>query len=461
MSYEQLEALVGELRGLIARLETTINTLNATAVSQAERIADLERLLEESRRSGKRQAAPFSKGAPKIEPKTPGRKRGQAYGRHATRPIPQRVDREFDAPVPTRCACGGDIEVTGTAVQYQTDLPAPAPVVTRFRVVQGCCRACHRRVQGRHPEQTSDALGAACVQIGPNAVALGVILHYQHGLSFARAVEVLAQLGVPMRTSTLVRAAARTGAGLEATYQALLDELNQARMLTMDESGWRVGGMPAWLWVATTATATAYAVCDGRAHTDACQLIDATFSGVLVRDGWAVYRKYTNATHQSCAAHLLRRCSEMIEALPAHERSLARSIKAVFQDALAARDLDTDARAVKLADVTERIGLLCDGPVIGAANKRLVKHLRKEAGALFTFLTADDIDATNWRAETAIRPAVVNRKVWGGNRTSQGATTWARIASVLRTARQQGHDAITMLVALAREPASHQLNAFA
>jgi transposase len=35
----------------------------------------------------------------------------------------------------------------------------------------------------------------------------------------------------------------------------------------------------------------------------------------------------------------------------------------------------------------------------------------------FWFLIDPTIAATNHRAEQAIRPAVVNRKVWGGNRT--------------------------------------------
>jgi transposase len=48
------------------------------------------------------------------------------------------------------------------------------------------------------------------------------------------------------------------------------------------------------------------------------------------------------------------------------------------------------------------------------------------------------VQATNWRAEQAIRPAVVTRKVWGGNRTWAGAGAWKVLASVLRTASQQG-----------------------
>jgi len=48
--------------------------------------------------------------------------------------------------------------------------------------------------------------------------------------------------------------------------------------------------------------------------------------------------------------------------------------------------------------------------------------------------------------------AVVNRKVWGGNRSDRGAETQGRLMTVLRTAHEQGADAIAMLVDLARAP---------
>ena len=54
-----------------------------------------------------------------------------------------------------------------------------------------------------------------------------------------------------------------------------------------------------------------------------------------------------------------------------------------------------------------------------------------------TFLEVPGLDATNWRAEQAIRPAVVNRKVWGGNRTAAGAEAQSILMSVLRTCHQQ------------------------
>ncbi len=63
------------------------------------RIAELERLLEEVRRGAKRQSAPFSKGKPKDEGRTPGRKEGKAHGRHGHRPAPPDPDRIVDAPL--------------------------------------------------------------------------------------------------------------------------------------------------------------------------------------------------------------------------------------------------------------------------------------------------------------------------------------------------------------------------
>jgi hypothetical protein len=52
-----------------------------------------------------------------------------------------------------------------------------------------------------------------------------------------------------------------------------------------------------------------------------------------------------------------------------------------------------------------------------APNRRLARHISKHAMQWFWFLIDPTIAATNHRAEQAIRPAVVNRKVWGGNRT--------------------------------------------
>ena len=69
------------------------------------------------------------------------------------------------------------------------------------------------------------------------------------------------------------------------------------------------------------------------------------------------------------------------------------------------------------------------------------------------------MQATNWRAEQALRQAIVNRKSWGGNRTTNGARTQQVTMSVIRTARQQDIDPLELMAAAqhAREPAASEL----
>ena len=61
------------------------------------------------------------------------------------------------------------------------------------------------------------------------------------------------------------------------------------------------------------------------------------------------------------------------------------------------------------------------------------------------------IHATDWRAEQALRPGVVTRKVCGGNRSAHGADTQQILASLLRTARQRHVDPHALLVSLLRQ----------
>ncbi|HEY7154961.1 MAG TPA: hypothetical protein VH575_13450 [Gemmataceae bacterium] len=69
----------------------------------------------------------------------------------------------------------------------------------------------------------------------------------------------------------------------------------------------------------------------------------------------------------------------------------------------------------------------------------------KHRDQLLTFLPVPGLDATNWRAELAIRFGVILRKVWGGNRTWVGARAQAVLRSVWRTCWQQGSSAVDLL----------------
>jgi len=212
--------------------------LAAQVAAQEERIRKLEAALEESRRAGKRQAAPFSKGDPKPAPQRPGRKAGAAHGPSTFRPVPAHVDEIHDAPVPCRCpGCGGDVEEVEVATQFQTEIPQVRPLVRRFDVHVGRCRSCGRRVQGRHALQTSDALGAAANQIGPNVLALAAHLNKAGGMPYGKVVAfVVAAFEIKICVGGLARALQRLADRLEPTYQNFLLVLRKSPVVYADET---------------------------------------------------------------------------------------------------------------------------------------------------------------------------------------------------------------------------------
>ena len=87
--------------------------------------ARLRASLLDAQRAAKRQAAPFSKGAPELDPKPPGRKRGPHYGVKSRRPLPDHFDESHEAVIGSCCPdCGSKkLEETKVVDQYEEDIP--------------------------------------------------------------------------------------------------------------------------------------------------------------------------------------------------------------------------------------------------------------------------------------------------------------------------------------------------
>ena len=188
-SSDELLAENARLHGRVEQLERALAALQRTC-------DDLRQQLEAATRAGKRQAAPFAKGPPTAHPQTPGRRPGDQHGRHGHRPPPppERIDETHEAPLPDACPdCGGALDETHVAHQYQTDIPR-RPVIRQFNSHCGRCCGCGPTCQGRHPLQTSDALGAAASQIGPDAQAAVVLLNKDAGLSHGKIARLCAAL---------------------------------------------------------------------------------------------------------------------------------------------------------------------------------------------------------------------------------------------------------------------------
>src|SRR5579871_3956297 len=419
----------------------------------------LRRQLDETTRAGMRQAAPFAKGQPVAQPKRPGRKPGKDYGTKAHRlpPTPAQIDEVHEAPLPDRCpGCGGPLDETHVAQQFQVEIPRK-PIHRQFNIHIGQCWHCHLRVQGRHPLQTSDALGAAAAQLGPDAQAAVVELNKQGGLSHGKVTRCLASLfGIPLSRGGSVHTVLRAASRCEPVYEAIRQAVGQSEWVVPDETGWRVGGHPAWLHTLVGPEATAYVIDPTRGGAVAEAILGLDYDGTMIHDGWSPYDRFTDAWHQQCLNHLLRRADEMAATATRgaviFPRRVAELLRAGLdlRDRHAAGEISRHGLAVARGRLENQLSDLIFPTKANAANERLAQHLWAHRDDLFTFLRQPGLDATNWRAELAIRFGVILRKVWGGSRTWVGARAQSVLMSVWRTCWQQGRSALNFLSQLLR-----------
>ena len=442
---ERLQTENAELKQRLADLDAVVRDLNAQ--------------LEAALRASKRQATPFSKGVPKAKPKKPGRRAGHPA---AHRAVPAHVDRVAEAALPATCPdCAGPVLEDAVQVQYQEDIPRPVPtIVTQFNVHIGHCALCQRRIQGRHPDQTSDALGAAAIQIGPNALGLAAEMKHGLGVSYGKVARLLeTSLGLRLERSTVARADERLAKRLMPTYQQLLLRLRASEVVHADETGWKVAGQKAWLWVFTNDDLSVYTIDPTRAHAVVERILGEDFAGVLGCDCFLAYDALKTYTQSKCAGHLLRRCTEISESKSGRAVRFSQQVARLLRAAITLKQrhredkLSPHGYAVACGRLEAALDRLLAGHYTDPDNARLAKLLRKQRPHLFTFLYVEAMDPTNNAAEREIRPAVLIRKTNGCNRSETGAQTHSILTSIIRTCQKHGQDFVNAVKRVLRQPA--------
>jgi transposase len=300
--------------------------------------------------------------------------------------------------------------------------------------------------------QTSDALGAAASQLGPDAQAAVVELNKQAGLPHGKVSRALGILfGISLTPGGSVHTVLRAARRCEPVYAAICQAVGQADRIVLDETGWHVGGHNAWLHTLVGPEATAYVIDPTRSGVVAERILGPDYAGVMIHDGWSPYNTFAHASHQQCLGHLLRRCHDLLATATRGAVRFPRRIQGLLQAALDLRDrhaaglVSDHGLAVARGRLANELADAVFPPKSNAANERLAKHLWSHLDQLLTFLSVPGLDATNWRAALAIRFGVILRKVWGGSRTWVGARAQAILMSVRRTCWQHGRPALDFL----------------
>jgi transposase len=414
---------------------------------QAE-ILQLRQQGDQEQRDGRRQAHPFRRDKTNDQPKKPGRRQGHQADLRPT-PTADQVDRVIEVPLPACPCCQVPLYHRDRVVQFQTDLPPIVPIITQFNIETGYCPGCGHYWQGHHPEQTSDAIGAAGNTLGPVVLTMAAEMKHRLGVSYRKICDFLkTYCQLQVCPAAFIRAEQRLANLAQPTFELLLEALRQSDVVHADETSWRVGRHNAWLWVFSSKHATIYAIRTGkgaRGHQVPADILGPDFDGYLIVDGLKSYDVLAVAKGR-CNGHLLRRCKKLQDRVPAKEQQHLKALSTLLQEAidLAGRrdDFATDAYQRRVQALEDRLDAWLEANLRcrtrSAELDRLDQHLREHRGEWLVFLHDSAVPPTNNHAEQMLRPAVITRKVGGCNKNLLGALVHSILSSIMVSCHRQG-----------------------
>ena len=390
------------------------------------------------------------------------RKPGRPTGHEAAlRPQPRKIDVHQDVSLPIdrqrRACCPRCRTQLNEVKQHRRiveDIVPSKVVTTCYHTQSGYCPSCRKRVESRAEDQPP-AADLPHAQLGLDALATAAMMRVCYRLPLRQITQLFIDLpGLKVSPGAVSKQLARLSRWLSGEYDRLQLAIRAAEVVHADETGWRQNGKNGFLWALTNDQHTLYHVDRSRSGKVIAQLLGEAFGGTLVSDFYAVYDQF-DCAQQKCVTHFLRELRDAVAERPElAPHPFFRQCKQILQESLRLKkrrkSMSAAAYRQRVKSIETRLKNLGHKSWDDADADRLGARIRKYATRLTTFLRDPKVDGTNNAAERALRPAVVMRKITGGSRSESGAQAWAILASVMRTAQQQGRPVLDTIKHLLR-----------
>jgi transposase len=433
---------------VLLRMDEQIARLEKRVAQQDERIAQLERRLGRSSRNSSQPPSSDPPGAPPRRGKDPsGRKQGAQPGHEGKgrELLPTSAVDEVIVHWPTGCDCGhqfgeGELVAVGDPVRHQVEeLPTFAVTVTEHQCPRVCCPRCGKRARAPLP---ADVAASA---FGPCFHAAVAVLSVRNRVSRRDVVECCEQLfGARISAGTVDAILDRVADALAEPDTDLLARVRRAKVLNMDETGWRTAGDRRALWGAFSGRHAVLRVRNSRHEDHAKELLDDS-SAIVTSDRWWAYAHLPLARRQVCWAHLRRDFKAHAEGL-ATEKAFGEAGLKICEELFWTWEIYQHTRDRK--ELKRRVGALRRElkPLLRTyAGKQtryrytrgIARNLLKVWPALWTFADHKGVEPTNNHAERALRGSVIYRKLSLGTQSQDGERRIERLLSVHTTCRLQ------------------------
>ena len=425
---------------IIQQLQAQIEQLKLENEFLKARIRELEALLAQYENAhtppSLRRGRNIKKG--KTDKGKPGQKAGH---KGVTRPsaIP---DSQVEVTADRCPDCGAELALP---FRFESkiieEIPEPQPVtVTEYKIAHYVCPCCRKEVVACNPNCPHEG------KFGNNVIAQATLMRYEDRLPHRKIQDALKRMhGLLLSPATIFDLTRRAGEAVRPEYDAILERIRGAPILYVDETGIHVQGEKHWIWTFTTPFETFFVIRKSRGTNVLIEVLTRKFKGIIVCDGWKPYARFTKRL-QRCWAHLLRESKDLSEkfdeAVPLHE-----ALKELYESLTKSLECDPppEVRIKIWQSAREALQHWIDREYLEMKVQKFIGEIYNGFDYWFTFILNPDVEPTNNRAERALRPHVVLRKILGTLRNSKGTAIHERIMTALATWGQRGLDCLQML----------------
>ena len=434
-----LKSLLGDIH----ELREQIGSYSELIVLQQKRIEELEaRLRKNSSNSDKPPSSdnPYDKPGSKSSGEdgkkkkgNPGAKRG--HKGHRQKLLKPTREEQIE---PLICPCGGGTFKNPEPfyTHQELELPRIEMIVRHFILLKGECTECGKVSRGSVPEGHHTGYG-------PRLSALIGEIGGINGNSrdtvktFCSSV-----LGFDISYGGIQNVIDRVSAAIEPHYDRIADVSREAEVCYIDETSWQLSGTLCWLWVMANSLAVFFLIHTNRSREAFRELVGG-WVGILVSDGYAVYRKWVGQ-RQTCLAHLIRAAKGLEER---RDKELARFGKWARMELqrLCHMARVKPSRGEWLAFYARLSHLISRYRECDNEAGVFARRLEREMEHLFLFLKAEGVEPTNNFAERMLRFAVLWRKRTQGTRSEKGNRWVERVLSLRQTCKLKGKSSYDVL----------------
>ncbi len=426
---EKLKKEVEKLKKKIEKLEDDLDTEKRVKKEILKRLNEYEianlKLFLAKVLGQKKQLPKFVKDRTKQEKK---KRNPKSKHKRTSRKNPINWDFEYNLAYDTCPHCSHNkFSIIEEKERFVEDLPQQKDIeVTKYNILRCKCMHCKKIVSPK----INDILPYS--RFGMRLMLKVAYMKYELRLPYDKIRTYLYdEYSLKITNKTLMDMINSLCKIFACSYKQLRQKIRDSEWVHADESGWNIDGDNAWLWGFFDKNVSVYKIDKSRGRKVVNEVLGHNFSGVLSTDFYNAYN-IDNWKQQKCWVHLLRETRNLAKGKYASDeaKKFHKNLKAFYEIITSVTPPEIDILQKKLRKILKK-------KYKHTKIKTLVERLNKHFYSMFTFLEHGE-SADNNFAESALRPAVIIRKISYGNRAQRCADSLSIILSHMETWKKQG-----------------------